>query len=136
VTFPLVDNRLRADDLPRLVAAFHRTHEQIYTIKDENDVVEFTTWKVRAIGDTGGKSRRGEPLPPQVGAVVPKSRRPVFIGSAGGAVEVPAYDGAQLASGATIAGPAIIEEPTTTIVLLAGQDATTDPYGNFLVEVR
>ena len=39
-------------------------HERIYTIKDDNDIVEFTTWKVRAIGDTGGMSRRGEPLPP------------------------------------------------------------------------
>ena len=67
---------------------------------------------------------------------MPKSRRPVFIGSAGGAVQVSVYDGASLASGAAIAGPAIIEEPTTTILLLGGQNATTDPYGNFLVEVR
>jgi N-methylhydantoinase A len=136
VTFALVDGRLRADDLPRLVAAFHRTHEQIYTIKDENDVVEFTTWKVRAIGDTGGKSRRGEPLPPQPGAVAPKSRRPVFVGSAGATIEVPIYDGASLGTGAAIVGPAIIEEPTTTILLLAGQDATADARGNLLVEVR
>jgi N-methylhydantoinase A len=124
------------DELQQLVAAFHRTHEQIYTIKDENDVVEFTTWKVRAIGDTGGKARRGRPLPEQRGAAVPKSRRAVYIGSAGGAVEVAVYDGTRLGSGCRIEGPAIIEEPTTTILLLAGQDAGTDAHGNLLVEVQ
>ncbi len=41
--------------------AFHDQHERIYTIKDEADTVEFTTWKVRAIhGDTTAASfRRG-----------------------------------------------------------------------------
>jgi N-methylhydantoinase A len=135
VSFTLTNDRLSPDDLPRLVAAFHRTHEQIYTIKDENDVVEFTTWKVRAIGDTGGKARRGEPLPPQAGKVAPKSKRSVYVGSAGGSVELPVHDGMHLGAGAMIAGPALIEEPTTTILLLAGQNATTDAFGNFLVEV-
>jgi N-methylhydantoinase A len=136
VTFPLTDRRLGAEDLPRLVQAFHRTHEQIYTIKDENDVVEFTTWKVRAIGDTGGRARQGDSLPPQRGAPVPKSRRPVYLGRSAGAVEVPVYDGRRLGSGCRFEGPAIVEEPTTTILLLAGQDAATDAQGNLLVEVR
>ena len=34
------------------------------------------------------------------------------------------------------AGPAIIEETTTTLLLLERQIATTDAYGNYLVEVR
>ncbi len=42
-------------------------HERIYTIKDEADVVEFTTWKVRAMGDTGGAGRKGRKLSPQQG---------------------------------------------------------------------
>ncbi len=58
-------------------------HERIYTIKDEADVVEFTTWKVRAMGDTGGAGRKGNKLAPQQGAPQPKSRRSAYLGKAG-----------------------------------------------------
>ncbi len=44
------------------------------------------------------------------------------------------YDGSVLGAGAVIAGPAIIDEATTTLLLLQGQTAITDPNGNYLVE--
>jgi N-methylhydantoinase A len=135
VSFDMTGGKLGKDDLPRLVAAFHQMHERIYTIKDEADIVEFTTWKVRAIGDTGGRSRRGKSLPPQQGPAKPKSRRTVFLGSSG-RQEVPVYDGTALGTGAIIDGPALIEQPTTTLLLLAKQQARTDDHGNFLVEQR
>ena len=37
--------------------------------------------------------------------------------------------------GPTIAGPALIEEPTTTFLLLPGQVARVDGYGNYIVEI-
>jgi N-methylhydantoinase A len=135
VSFDMTGGKLGRDDLPRLVAAFHQMHERIYTIKDEADIVEFTTWKVRAIGDTGGRSRRGKALPPQQGQAKPKSRRAVFLGSSG-RQEVPVYDGTVLGTGAVVDGPALIEQPTTTLLLLAKQQARTDDHGNFLVEQR
>jgi N-methylhydantoinase A len=49
---------------------------------------------------------------------------------------VPVYDGTALGTGAIIDGPALIEQPTTTLLLLAKQQARTDDHGNFLVEQR
>ena len=133
VPFEMAGGKLAKGDLPKLVAAFHAMHERIYTIKDEGDVVEFTTWKVRAMGDTGGASRKGAALPRQQGKPTPKSQRSVYLGK-GGHPRLPVYEGAQFGAGAEIAGPAIIELPTTTILILSGQTATTDAHGNFLVE--
>jgi N-methylhydantoinase A len=135
VPFAIPGPRLTEDDLPALVAAFHQMHERIYTIKDENDVVEFTTWKLRAIGDTGGAARRGQPRPAQAGPIAPKSRRAVYLGKSAGRVDVPVHDGQALGAGARLAGPVLIEEPTTTILLLAGQEARVDDRGNYLVEL-
>jgi len=135
VPFALPGDRLAASDIPRLAAAFHQMHERIYTIKDENDVIEFTTWKVRAVGDTGGAGRRGVDLPKQAGTPQPKSRRPVYLGAKQGFVELPVYQGDGLGSGARIDGPALIEEPTTTILLLQGQTTVTDAHRNYLVEL-
>jgi N-methylhydantoinase A len=134
VPFELEGGKLRKEDLPKLTAAFHQMHERIYTIKDEADVVEFTTWKVRAMGDTGGTGRKGQVLARQQGTPQPKSRRSVYLGKAG-LQTVPVYEGSILGAGASIAGPSIIELPTTTILLLQAQAARTDEHGNFLVEV-
>jgi N-methylhydantoinase A len=136
VPFEFDGTALRPDDLAKLLALFHRTHERIYTIKDESDVVEFTTWKVRAIGNTGGAGRRGRALTGGSGPIAPKGRRPVYLGVAQGLTDLPIYDGRLLGAGATVEGPAIIEEPTTTFLLLAGQSAATDSHGNYIVEIR
>jgi N-methylhydantoinase A len=131
VPFDLKRGRLGKGALAELVAAFHAQHERIYTIKDDNDTVEFTTWKVRAIGDTGGMSRRGAPQPAQRGKIRTKSKRRVYLGKS--FHDVPVYDGSVFGSGAKLAGPAIVELPTTTIVLLQHQSADIDRHGNFLV---
>jgi N-methylhydantoinase A len=134
VTFELGESGMTPADLPRLAAAFHAQHEAIYTIKDVAEVVEFTTWKVRAIGDTGGRRRHDAVLPVQASRVSPTGQREVYLDRE--RQRLPVYNGSILGSGAVIAGPAIVEETTTTMLLLQDQLATTDHYGNYLVESR
>ena len=122
-----------AADLAHLVTAFHNQHERIYTIRNDDEVVEFVTWKVRAVGDTGGDRNGARPLPAQQGASLPRGKRSVFLGKDYQAL--PVYDGAKLGSGAVIAGPAIIEEATTTLLIPLGQSARTDAFGNYHVEI-
>ena len=133
VPFELQDGGLRREDLPKLTRAFHDMHERIYTIKDEADIVEITTWKVRAIGDTGGLERRGRPVAQQKGEPRRKGERRAYLGK-GTERLLPVYEGYLLGAGATVQGPAIIELPTTTFLLLDRQISRTDEHGNFLVE--
>ena len=48
-------------------------------------------------------------------------------------VATPVYDGPTLGAGQAILGPAIVEEPFTTIVVYPGQRATVDAFGNYVV---
>jgi N-methylhydantoinase A len=48
---------------------------------------------------------------------------------------VPRYDGRALTAGARIAGPAIVREPTTTVVVYPGSSALVTPLGNYVLEV-
>jgi N-methylhydantoinase A len=52
-----------------------------------------------------------------------------------GFVETPVYDGSRLGEGATVDGPALIEEPFTVVVLPPGATATLDGLGNYIVSV-
>jgi N-methylhydantoinase A len=44
------------------------------------------------------------------------------------------FRGSELEPGAFIAGPAIIEEPTTTIVVYPQMSATVSPSGHYILK--
>jgi N-methylhydantoinase A len=135
VPFEPTDGGLREADVPGLCEAFHQMHERIYSIKDPGDTVEFVTWKVTAIGSDPGLAGGLTAAAGKGSAgIVVKSRRPVYIRDLGGLVEVPVYDGNAMGEGAAVDGPAVIEEETTTLLLLPGMTARTDARGNYLVE--
>ena len=58
-----------------------------------------------------------------------------YVGSNVRAKRLKVFDGRSIGAGAMIDGPAIIEEPTTTFLLLPGQVASVDGYGNYIVEI-
>ena len=62
-----------------------------------------------------------------------KGRRKAFFG--GRFVVTPIYDGPTMRAGHRVKGPAIIEEPFTTIVLHPKQQATLDRHGNYRIEL-
>ena len=135
VPFTLTGPGIAEGDIETLVEGFHQTHERVYTIRIDEDLVEFTTWKVRAIGARwAGDAVSRSTLPAQEGPLPQKSPRRIYVRELGGLAELPVYDGGALGSGAVIAGPAVIEEETTTVLLLPGMTARTDAQGNYRVE--
>ena len=135
VPFTVTDAGLGESDIETLVEGFHQTHERVYTIRIDEDLVEFTTWKVRAIGERweGDGVGKGS-VPAQDGPLPQKAPRQIYVRELGGLTEVPVYDGGSLGSAAVIQGPAVIEEETTTVLLLPGMTATTDARGNYRVK--
>ena len=45
------------------------------------------------------------------------------------------YVGGQLPPGTRLAGPTIVREPTTTVVVYPGSSVTVTPLGNYLLEI-
>jgi N-methylhydantoinase A len=65
---------------------------------------------------------------------VPKERRPVYFAEAGDYVDCPIYDRYGLAAGARLAGPAVVEEFDSTVVVHPGFGLTVDATGNLVIE--
>ena len=57
----------------------------------------------------------------------------MYVRELGGLAELPVYEGGRLGRDARVAGPAVIEEQTTPILLLPGMQASTDAQGNYRV---
>jgi N-methylhydantoinase A len=62
-----------------------------------------------------------------------RATRPAYWGD--GFVDTPVYDGTRLGVGATVDGPALIEEPFTVVVIPPDASATLDELGNYVVSV-
>jgi N-methylhydantoinase A len=122
---------LRPDFFPRLCETFHGSHEELYGSRDLASHIELVDVRLTAIGPTAKMRlwRSEEPAERQM--PIKTSIRPVYFDGADEPLPCDIYQGANLRCGNVIAGPAIIEEPTTTLVVGFGEEATVDRYGNY-----
>ena len=128
VEVPVPDNELTEASVARLAGDFNRIHDLLNGYSMPEAAAEIVNLRVvgRGLADA-------EPMPAQRGdgAVTPTGRRSAFFDD--GFHEVPVYDGHRLAPGQDVAGPAIVEQETTTVVVPSEYRLTCDAYGNYLV---
>lgn len=108
----------------QLSETFHRRHKQLYTFSMPWQPVEILTFRLKATvlrppvrlakASNGGRDAK---------RALKRHRECWFEGSQ---VDTPVYDGPQMLAGNRIEGPAVIEEPATTIVVPPGFECLID----------
>lgn len=125
------DGILGRRDLSATVDRFHALHEELHTYAARDEEPILRSVRLSAVGVTDKPQiptyGRASSRPPV------KGRRKAFFG--GRFVVTPIYDGPAMRAGQRVKGPAIIEEPFTTIVLQPQQIATLDRHGNYGIEL-
>jgi N-methylhydantoinase A len=104
---------------------FHRRHEELYTYASRDQEVVFVNARVAAVGAVPQIGQAELPTS-SAAACVPRSRRKAFFG---GWIEVPVYAMDDLKPGDAVAGPAIVEAETTTVVIGARDRLTVNELG-------
>jgi 5-oxoprolinase (ATP-hydrolysing)/N-methylhydantoinase A len=133
LTVPVPSGRLDAAALATLRKSFDEIYAARYGYASPEEPVEIVTWKLSAIGGTPRVD-----LPRAVTAMAGDARkgeRRAYFPERNGFVDTPVYDRYALAAGATITGPAIVEERESTTVLPPGAKAIVDTYANLIVSV-
>jgi N-methylhydantoinase A len=113
----------RGDLVAQMAEAFHARHEALYTYALRDQEAVLVNARVAVIGEL--PTLAAEHRAVAASASPPGSRR-VHLG---GWMDVAVWDLDSLAPGQAIAGPAIIESSTTTVLLRAGDSATVTPLG-------
>jgi N-methylhydantoinase A len=132
IDVPLDGIDLESPDLIREIEArFHRRHEELYTYASPEQEVVFVNARVAAVGAVSVPEQHGRAAT-STAPCTPRSRRKVWFGTWRD-VDVHALD--DLKPGQTLAGPAIIEAETTTVVINEGDRLSVNPLGWLDIQV-
>ncbi|MCA8929854.1 MAG: hydantoinase/oxoprolinase family protein, partial [Alphaproteobacteria bacterium] len=126
------DGPVTEASMAEAVERFHRLHEQLYTFAQRDTVVELVNLRVSAACDLA-RPRLVERAAGGSLAEALVERHPVWFDE--GPVPTPVYDRSRLGAGVRVDGPAILTQLDATTVLLPGETATVDRYGNLIVRI-
>jgi N-methylhydantoinase A len=124
---------LQAEGLDWLARRFDRLHEQTYAHATPGLPTELVNLRLSAVRPLQ------KPSIPLIatgdGSAAPalKGRRPVFFRQLGGYSYCPIYDREGLRAGDRLAGPAIVEEWSTTVIVFPNQQLEVDRFGNLVI---
>ncbi|UGS35624.1 hydantoinase/oxoprolinase family protein [Capillimicrobium parvum] len=118
-----------------LAESFHGMHRERFTYALEAAPIELLHWRVSGIG----RRAQGEAAPLAMtggGDPAPASRgtRRAYLLEQGEFADVPVYASEALAPGAEVAGPAILDGATTTILVPAGHRLVGDGVQTYVME--
>ncbi|QEN85986.1 hydantoinase/oxoprolinase family protein [Labrys sp. KNU-23] len=131
---PVPAGEIAAATLDDLVARFEATYEQTYgkgsAFREAG--LELTNVRVEAFG----KARRPEIALTAPSAEPTVGRRRIFEPVAAAWMECAVYNWRELPTDFTVAGPAVIEHPETSVFVAASQIARLDATSNITIEQR
>ncbi|MGD9942597.1 MAG: hydantoinase/oxoprolinase family protein [Burkholderiaceae bacterium] len=120
-----------ADSAAATIGRFHEQHQQLYTFAQPDIPVEIVTLHVEATASV--PVRRVEELAP-CGRLEDALIGEQTVHFSCGSAATPLYERSRLGHGAAVAGPAIFVQLDTTILMLPGQRASVDRYGNLRID--
>jgi len=114
---------------------FEKRYEEIYG-KDtgyRQAGIDIIAFEVEAVGAIKKPNIKKHTMVGTDSSEAIRQKREVFFRKSGGFVKTNIYDMLKLQAGNIIEGPAVIEAPTTTAVILPGQIARADEYLNIII---
>jgi N-methylhydantoinase A len=134
VPLAVIDRR----DTAQVARAFHDEHRRLYgyTLEAEASPVEIINLRLQAIGRTERPQVPHQPRGAADASAALKGRRSLYVPERDAFAEVPVYDGTPLRHGHRLAGPALIELPTTAIFASDGYDVLVDALGSFVLHAK
>ncbi len=134
VKAPIPNGEINEEKMNQIIERFHEIHQREYEFKLLHNPVEIVNYHITGLAvvkkvklskiNTDGRSKEKALI----------NEREVYLG--GKHQLVPVYDRNAIPINHVIDGPAILEDPTSTVIVLPTQKAVMDDYGNIIISWR
>ncbi len=124
-----------ADGRAGFLAEFAASHQREYGYDVPGRAVEIVNCRLQAVGAVAKAPLREIATTADAVPAVTGSRE-VYFGARHGWRDTPVHARANLPAGARLAGPVLIEEMSSTVLLAPGQSASVDRIGNIIINVK
>lgn len=128
---PVAIDDLSNDGIGRVIDQFHRGYERLFGYSMQWQPVEFLTFRLKVTIPRPTLELAVDATTDSAPAE-PASTRTCRLD--GRAVDVPVFDGATLRAGAMLEGPALIDDPTTTVLVPARFTCDVDDERNLVLQ--
>jgi N-methylhydantoinase A len=126
---------LDAAGLAEVRRRFDALHERLHGHQAPDEPVEVVNYRVVAFARVPQVQLRRYPAAGGDAAAARKGERAVAFAELPAPVDCPVYDRRLLGPGHRVAGPAVLEQVDSTIVVYPGQEAVVDDYRNVIIHV-
>jgi len=126
---------LDEEGLLALAEAFHIKHKQEFSFDLPATPIELVNLHLTIYGKDEAVQFKELDFSHIDNSTCIKAQRNLYVKGTGW-VEVNVYDQQKLVPGYVITGPAIVENPTSTVVINNNQSIEIDKYGNLIVEME
>lgn len=135
VSLPMSESgEVRVADIPYMVQAFHQKHDELYGYSLPQAETELINVRLSTIGKTDKPVFKESPFRGKDASHALKKTRKARFDKKW--VDTPVYDGLKMGNGNVVFGPAIIEEPTTTVIVTPDYDIMMDTYDNYIMHPK
>lgn len=134
VKVPVKTGELTEDDIPSLIERFHQYHERAYDFRLPESPVQIINFHSVGIVKVKRPKIYENIVDKYSVEEAIKEDRKVFIN--GDYATLPVFDRQKIPTGVKIDGPAILEDPTSTVLVLDFQEFVKDKYGNIIISTK
>jgi len=131
VKVPIPAGEIAEDSIGEIKERFHAYHERAYSFKLLDSPVEMVNFHVTGIVKAKRVSIKEKRSDSKSVEDAIKERRKIFLN--GDFMTLPVLDRDRLPIGISMDGPMIIEDPTSTVLVLESQKLEVDKYGNLVI---
>ena len=127
--------KIKPDGLDDFLERFRASHAKEYGYDIPGRAVEVVNCRMQSVGTVPKAPQQ----PIAKGGSLKEAvieRRQVYFGDGAGWIETDVYARARLPVAVPFQGPAVIEEMSSTTVILPGQSARVDRIGNIIIDAR
>jgi N-methylhydantoinase A len=136
VAVPVELDEVTSEGFAGVEERFHALHDRLFGYAVPGQAVEIINLRLTAVGQTTKPRLIAAKLATHRSEHARVGSRRAYLPDVRDFASVPVFDGARLAFGNTVAGPALIDQPATTVFVPTGYEMMCDRFGSYAMFVN